>query len=166
MPSFQAQQIEWFMGIDPGQNGGIAVVQDDGTLVAVYKMPATEADVYLKIKTLAKASIRLAIIEKVHSMPNQGVSSTFKFGVGYGGLRMALVANQIAFDEAVPRTWQKALGVPARNTKTETKNDHKKKLLAKAQQLFPTEDITLATADAILIAEYCRRKHGRIYASL
>jgi Holliday junction resolvasome RuvABC endonuclease subunit len=98
-----------------------------------------------------------AVIEHVHAMPKQGVSSTFKFGVGYGGLRMALIAASIPFEEVTPRTWQKALGVVVRK-KTETKTQFKNRLKAKAQQLFPRESITLKTADALLIAEYCRRK--------
>ena len=47
--------------------------------------------------------------------------------------------------------------------KEESKSQWKNRLKAKAQQLFPKLKITLKTADAILIAEYCRRKReGRL----
>lgn len=144
------------MGIDPGQSGGIAVLRSNGSVAQLIPMPATERDICEAITVWTDDSVE-AFIEKVHSMPQQGVSSTFKFGVGYGGLRMALIAVGIPFDEVTPQTWQKALGVVKRNAKTESKNDHKKKLLQKAQQLFPGTKITLKTADALLIAEYCRR---------
>ncbi len=147
-----------YVGIDPGQSGGTARIAD-GFRAEAYPMPATERDVWEMIQSLQETSFgrAIAIIEKVHAMPKQGVSSTFKFGTGYGGLRMALIAAGIPFDEVTPRTWQKALGVVARK-KTETITQFKNRLKAKAQQLFPSVKVTLKTADALLIAEYCRRK--------
>ena len=145
--------LDYFMGIDPGQSGGIAVIRGTGRVMILELMPVTERDIWLRLKGL---TVHKAYIEKVHAMPQQGVSSTFKFGCGYGGLRMALTAAGIPFDEVTPQAWQKALGIVKR-AKTESKNDHKKKLLQKAQQLFPNVKITLKTADALLIAEYCRR---------
>lgn len=150
------QETSLYLGIDPGMNGGIAIVDRPGNCVTLTRMPDTEQDILCAIPF--GDTITMGMIEKVHAMPKQGVSSTFKFGCGYGGLRMAMVALAIKFDEVTPQAWQKALGVVPRNTKTESKNDHKAKLLAKAQQLFPNTKITRHTADALLIAEYCRRK--------
>jgi Holliday junction resolvasome RuvABC endonuclease subunit len=89
-------------------------------------------------------------------MPKQGVASSFKFGVNYGIVRMALTAAGIPFEEVTPQAWQKALGITHRK-KTETPSEWKNRLRARAQQLFPSVSLTLATADALLIAEYCRR---------
>jgi Holliday junction resolvasome RuvABC endonuclease subunit len=147
--------LDYYMGIDPGQSGGIALIRGTGKVLILETMPSTERDIWLLLKSLEELPHKV-YIEKVHAMPQQGVSSTFKFGVGYGGLRMALTAAGIPFDEVTPQLWQKALGVVKR-AKTESKNDHKKKLLQKAQQLFPNVKITLKTADALLLAEYCRR---------
>jgi len=155
MPKLDPHGV-YYMGVDPGQSGGIAVIKSTGQVIQLEAMPATERDVFDAVCYLGNESVN-AVIEKVHSMPQQGVSSTFKFGMGYGGLRMALIAADIPFDEVTPQTWQKALGVVKRNAKTESKNDHKKKLLQKAQQLFPGIKVTLKTADALLLAEYCRR---------
>lgn len=151
----------YYLGIDPGQSGGLAIVTCAGTFFKctfLEKMPGSEASIWDMISSYCDMANN-AMIEKVHAMPQQGVSSTFKFGCGYGGLRMALVAEGIPFEEVIPQTWQKALGVPPRNTKQENKRDHKKKLLAKAANLFPRVKINLYTADALLIAEYCRRKY-------
>lgn len=142
-----------YAGIDPGASGGIAVIQGDGSLVECVKMPPTEKDIF---ECLANCKADFAYLEKVHSMPGQGVSSTFKFGVSYGGLRMALIASSIKFEEVTPRTWQKFLGVSAKG-KHESKTQFKNRLKAKAQQLFPELKITLAICDALLLAEYCRR---------
>jgi crossover junction endodeoxyribonuclease RuvC len=117
------------MGIDPGQSGGIALIRGTGKVLILETMPSTERDIWLLLKSLEELPHKV-YIEKVHAMPQQGVSSTFKFGVGYGGLRMALTAAGIPFDEVTPQLWQKALGVVKR-AKTESKNDHKKKLLQK-----------------------------------
>ena len=81
----------------------------------------------------------------------------FKFGMSYGGLRMALTAAQIPFESATPQNWQKSLGI-GKKGKTETRTSFKNRLKAKAQQLFPNLKVTLATSDALLLAEYCRRK--------
>lgn len=149
------------LGIDPGASGGIAWHDRGDSPCATQtmhgeKMPATERDVAQFLAECA-AEKSFAYIEKVHSMPSQGVSSTFKFGQNYGFLRGCLVSLQIPFDEVTPQKWQKEFGLvfPKKLglSPTEKKNKHK----AKAQQLFPHLKVTHATADALLIAEYGRR---------
>lgn len=142
-----------YIGIDPGQTGGLAII---GDTVDVVKMPPTEADIWSWFLD-KKDTNCFAIIEKVHSMPGQGVASTFKFGQGYGGLRMALIAAGIPFDEVTPMKWQKALGIPVKSKK-ESKTEFKNRLKAKSQQLFPKIKMTLDICDALLIAEYNKRK--------
>ncbi len=147
-----------YLGIDPGQSGGIAWRRNSygPNEAGATPMPKTEREILEVVGDYA-ISTRFCIIEKVHAMPQQGVSSTFKFGVGYGGLRMALIATGVPFDEVTPQAWQKGLGIPKKK-KTESKTQWKNRLKAKAQQLFPSLDVTLATADALLIAEFCRRR--------
>lgn len=157
-----------YFGIDPGQSGGLAALWLNSTQLEA--MPATETDVWSWLshkwgqEQFGSARVsRFAVIEKVHAMPGNGVSSMFKFGMGYGGLRMALIAAQIPFEEVTPQRWQKCLGIPVRK-RDESKTDFKNRLRAKAQQLFPgVSGVSLKTADALLIAEYCRRKNeGRL----
>ena len=124
-------------------------------------MPETEKDIWEWIKGCKlRQTETMCLIESVHAMPGNGVSSMFKFGKGYGGLRMALVAAGISFEEVSPMKWMKEFGL--KRGKTESKNEFKKRIRAKAQALFPQENgsITLATCDALLISEYCRRKYG------
>ena len=83
----------------------------------------------------------------------------FKFGMSYGGLRMALVAAGIPFTAVTPQKWQKALGIPHRE-RTESKTQWKQRLKRKAEQLFPNHKLTLAISDALLIAHYCRMIHA------
>ena len=160
-----------YLGIDPGASGGLAALWAWGTECCTSPMPETETDTWDWLRTkwgkyeanpsVATVNIvqRFAIIEKVHAMPGNGVSGMFKFGQNYGFLRACLIAAGIPFEDVDPRTWQKALGISSRKTRSgETKTQWKNRLKAKAQQLFPSEKVTLATADALLIAEYCRRK--------
>lgn len=146
-----------FVGIDPGQGGGIACIVS--TDVRAVAMPETERDLldYLRDCTTLSDGAISAVLEKVHSSPQMGVSSSFKFGCGYGRLRMALVAAGIPFDEVTPQRWQKLLGCQSRGDKNVTKK--------RAQDLFPSLRITHAVADALLLAEYCRRiKLGQLQA--
>ena len=86
-------------------------------------------------------------------------SAMFKFGTSYGLLKMALIAARIPFEEVSPMRWQQGLHIPARK-KSDSDNKWKSVLKAHAQKLFPETPVTLKTADAILIAEYCRRQRN------
>jgi len=145
-----------YLGIDPGKSGGIAYVDDAGKYDA-WPIPATERDtldIFDEFQLDDDAIGLRALIEKVASRPGQGVASMFAFGRNYGMLRAFLVASFIPFEAVPPGTWQKEFGLidPAA-TRTVKKNKHK----ARAQELFPGMKITHAIADALLIAEYCKR---------
>lgn len=148
-----------WLGIDPGLSGGLAAI---GLAIRVCSVPKTDRDVLNWFNWFCSdgSGSVVAIIEKVQGFigtPHPG-SAMFKFGKSYGGLCMALTAAKIPFEEVTPRVWQKALGIVPRG-RAETKSNFKDRLKQKAQQLFPRAEITLATADALLIAEYCRRRY-------
>lgn len=138
-----------FIGIDPGSSsGGVAFI--DGDYITGMKLEgATERDVCDFLQTAIDRGEVFAFIERVGARPGQGVSSMFKFGQSYGMLRGLLVGMKIPFDQVTPQKWQKAMGCMTKGDKNVSK--------AKAQQLFPGERITHAVADALLIAEFCRR---------
>ena len=147
-----------YLGIDPGKSGGVAWVSSDGKGLYVY--PTTDDEYALSsFFSGYKKGEAKAVLEKVHAFPGQGVSSMFTFGRGYGFLRGCLVSQEIPFEDVTPQAWQKALGIPKKG-KDEKKTDFKKRLRAKAQQLFPSfsSEISLAVGDAVLIAEYARRR--------
>lgn len=154
-----------YLGVDPGASGGIVSIR--GNLVAATKMPETEQDVWTLVSSHSHlfGESTFAALEKVGGYVGDGGnpgSAMFKFGASYGGLRMALTAARIPFEEVTPQSWQKGLAIPKRE-KGESKTDWKNRLKRKAQQLFPSVEVTLATADALLIAEYCRRvRQGKL----
>ena len=146
-----------YIGVDPGKSGGIAVIGDGE--VRIQKLDATERDICNFLSFYGYLGSQpgedFAYIERVSSRPGQGVSSTFKFGQSYGFLRGVLSAQGIPFEEVTPQKWQKALGCLTKGDKNVSKQ--------KAGQLFPDIKITHAIADALLLAEFCRRvKSGEL----
>ena len=154
-----------YVGVDPGASGGLAAICNG--YVEVVDMPETERDVWQWIngKSWIFGDRSFACVEQVSGFVGGGGqpgSAMFKFGQSYGMLRAFLIACHIPFDQVTPQRWQKALGCGNR-ARGESKTDWKRRLKAKAQQLFPEASVTQANADALLIAEYCRRlKTGRL----
>jgi Holliday junction resolvasome RuvABC endonuclease subunit len=141
------------IGIDPGGSGAIAALGESFSGPRTCKLDGTERDIADFLECIASYDNEhhTAVIERVHSMPKQGVSSSFKFGQSYGFLRGLLIALRIPFEEVTPQKWQQVMGCRSGGDKNVTK--------AKAQQLFPSVKVTHAIADALLLAEYLRRTH-------
>lgn len=137
-----------WLGVDPGVSGAIAAIDDTGRIVRIVRNDGTERDTFEALCGYENSTL-FALIERVHSMPKQGVASSFKFGQSYGFLRGCLIGAGVPFEEVTPQKWQTAMGCLTKGDKRITK--------ARAQQLFPNVKIIHATADAILIAEYARR---------
>jgi len=92
------------------------------------------------------------------SKAQQSPTTMAKLFTNYGHLQMALVGLKIPqHEEVLPRTWQAEFGLLRRpgESITAKKNRHK----AVAQKLYPSLKIIHATADALLLAEWLRRKH-------
>lgn len=138
-----------FIGIDPGMSGALACIDGDSVSATPFKN-LTEKDISELFSVVKSTSDTVfAIIESVHSMPRQGVASSFKFGMNFGMLKAFLHANNIPFELKTPQRWQKDMECMTGGDKNVTK--------AKAQAMFPNIRITHAIADALLLAEYCRR---------
>ena len=142
------------IGIDPGHSGAVAW-QNKGEHHAVPFKDMGDGEMLELFEGLG--SHTFAYLENVHSMPGQGVSSTFKFGVHFGKLKMALTAAGIGYETVAPSKWQKKMSCLSGGDKKITRE--------KAGELFPRVNIsgrgikapTHAVADALLIAEYGRR---------
>ena len=144
---------KFYLGVDPGTSGAMALVDGDGKLVDVIKLKETQHDVWDWLdphhRKLYETQIDFAVLEKVHSMPKQGVASSFKFGASYGFCQGVLVAARIRFELVTPQKWQHAMGCRTGGDKNITKS--------RAQALFPNKKITHAIADALLLADFARR---------
>lgn len=162
------------IGIDPGNSGGIAIMDTKTNEVFVIPMPETDMDIFNAFRNIPVDGLNAkAYLELVHAFPgykktnadgsvetkSQGVTSVWTFAENYGKLKMALTAAGIPFELVTPMKWQKRLSIPPRD-KSKPHGAHKNVLKQKAQQLFPHTHITLQTADALLIMEYGRREVG------
>ena len=138
------------IGIDPGATGAIAMIQP---MVEVWDMPATPHDLATLMRTFDANTTRV-YVEEVHSMPGQGVASTFKFGKGYGEIIGVLATLGLGYRAISPAVWKRAMGLQ-RAEKADSRR--------KAQELYPTAPLSRVKdhgrAEALLIAEWGRR-HG------
>lgn len=152
-----------YIGIDPGASGGIAAIV--GGLVRAQVMPATKRDILDVLREAQALDVTAhAVLERVWSSPGWGHVGAFKFGGSFHSLEMALLACNIPYDLVLPRRWQAEMGVSYPAGRPRDKNITKRR----AQALFPFRRITHGVADALLLAEYCRRvhltaNHTRIY---
>ena len=150
-----------FIGIDPGQSGALALIDKGNVPVTLSDWPGDEIGAAaivreIKMKADHNKAVLLGAIERVHSMPKQGVASTFKFGTNYGIWRGILAAFEIPFYTVGVHQWQKGVIQKAQD---------KKPALAAASRLFPTAELygprgggKDGRADALLIAHWFRRQ--------
>lgn len=145
-----------YIGIDPGASGGIAILNQDGSVKDVVAMPNTPRDI-LDFLSLYKEDSRCVLEDVGHGMPGQSSKATATFARHNGHLEMALIALGIPTEKVTPQKWIKVYQLNKK--KEQSENKWKNVLKTKAQSLFPQlgKKVTLKTCDALLIAEYARR---------
>lgn len=99
------------IGIDPGLKGGICLawrLQEWD----VFPMPIVGGGLDLvQLKEILKLPrmepAKLVVIERVHNMPKEGGSSSFKFGDGFGSLKGLCVGMGLPFILVTPQAWKR-----------------------------------------------------------
>lgn len=139
---------------------------DKGTVKSKAKPKAkpktkitTKSSPALMASELAQSitSNSIIAIESVHSMPGQGVRSTFDFGMNFGIWLGVIAALNIPMELVTPQEWKKHYGLIG-------KDKDASRIIA--VQLFPQMAMELklkkynGRAEALLLAEYLRRKAG------
>lgn len=141
-----------YMGIDPGQTGGIAIINDLNKHSVAYPYSSTKLIEICEEFKDNKNKVKV-FVEKVHAMPHQGVTSMFNFGMGYGRILGILEAFNFTYSLVTPQSWKKYVGVAA----------DKQTSIRKAQYLFPNVSLLPTKrcrvpndgmAEALLIAYY------------
>jgi hypothetical protein len=91
-----------------------------------------------------------AVVERVSAMPKQGVTSSFRFGMGYGIVMGVLAASGVKIVDVAPGVWKKHFRL----------NSDKEKARALAIKRFPNVDLRLVKdagrAEALLMALWLR----------
>lgn len=106
-----------YLGIDPGLRGGYAALWSNGAIAEARPLP--HRDKHLNTRQLAHSlqnyavngrfGMLRAVVERVHAMPKQGVTSTFTFGMGFGAILGVLGALGIEAQLVEPTTWKKRI---------------------------------------------------------
>lgn len=147
---------KWFIGIDPGWDGGIACVDIDGNLVDAHGFTRKDSEARIVLNTYefieARPLCKIAI-EKVSGRPGNGIVQAFNFGWHYGLMRGVSLIYVEEITDVQPASWQRALGCLS--------GGDKGVLVDHAKLLWPTQEFTKTGrrghADACLIAEWLRR---------
>ena len=142
----------YYIGIDPGKDGALAMIDEDGNVCGIF--PFSEV-AYVSICYQMKGKCKCAL-ERVSARPGQGTVSMFSFGENYGFIRGVLEANDIPYELVRPQKWKKEFGLTS----------DKKQSIATAHRLFPGVDLRKnerckkdhdGMAESVLLAEWARR---------
>lgn len=105
-----------YIGVDPGKTGAIVVLDEDLAVIEWYDMPTIKNDKKKKEVDPYKIGEIMdnfsdfnttVYLEKVHAMPNQGVSSMFSFGCSFGIIKGVTGACSFPIHLVPPQRWKK-----------------------------------------------------------
>ena len=115
--------MRYYLGIDPGISGALAVLDENEDIVQIFDMPTLEVitgkskkqrvnpqSIVSELKLFKDQRIE-ALIEQVHAMPNQGVTSMFSFGRSLGILEGVLAGLDIPYNLVTAAVWKKRMQV-------------------------------------------------------
>jgi crossover junction endodeoxyribonuclease RuvC len=103
-------------GIDPGFEGGLAVLNEHRNLETCL-MPTVGEGTKRRVNASAVATflterdVEHVVIERVGAMPKNGAASMFRFGMGYGQLMGVVAALNYPHEFVTPRKWKGAFGL-------------------------------------------------------
>lgn len=138
-----------YIGIDPGARGGIGIINEETFMEFAFPY-SNEALIDICQLYQDKAFV---VVENVHAMPGQGVTSMFSFGKNFGYILGVLEAFQMSYTLVDPRTWKHYFGITA----------DKRSSIYKCQELFPGVNLlptprckkeSDGMAEALLIARW------------
>lgn len=147
------------LGIDPGLEGGIAVVVKRDDLSGIYQLlevidipivgyeAGKRVDVQAVVDFICKWQPARAYIEHAQAMPKQGVSSVFKYGRSVGALEACVVMCSIPIVFVHPSVWKRKWALIGKDKEASRQL---------ALQEFPTAHKMLAR----------KKDHGRAEAAL
>lgn len=154
------------VGVDPGLDGGIAVLSLEGKVLDRFPMPVEE-DGSMGVLELFRWAQDLEVGATVYLERSvafkMGRTSAFNYGVGWGEVRTAFILAGLCPILVMPSVWHASL-FPLKGRDLD--QSPKERALAEASRLFgdaipivgkrkkrPHEGVV----DALLIAEYGRR---------
>jgi crossover junction endodeoxyribonuclease RuvC len=164
----------YYIGVDPGKSGGIAIITEDGVKAVTPMIIAgkdidlastanwVESNTVRDVEMWERPKYAICYIEKVSAMPKQGVTSMFNFGFSTGAIHGVIATLGIGRYLVTPPAWKKVVLAG-------TKKD-KDSAIDYCRRSYPNT-ILLATdksrkphsgmADALCIATYALLTHEK-----
>lgn len=99
------------LGIDPGRNGALALLDTETLQVITHDLPDTTPGLHDLIAGLPQ--IRVCCLEQIHAGPQMGRRTIGVMFEGYGILKGALSWRSIPVQTVRPNIWKSSLNVPA-----------------------------------------------------
>ncbi len=150
-------RLNKYIGIDPGKSGGLVIIDETGEAKA-YKCPDKVFDMSVLFKIAiggtAPDKVKL-LMERVWARPNNAVRSAFAYGVNYGQWMGIVACHEVPLQTCLPTDWIRYYEC----SKDLEYQERKRWLKEKAKSLYPNLNVTLMTADSILIADYAMKEH-------
>ena len=150
-------QSNLYIGIDPGKNGGVALLSNEQDYYRALAFRCPDADnmhrvllEHIENFCIDFDNIYVAI-EKVWAFPSDARSSAFKFGFNSGMWMGIISAMQLPVIEIIPKEWMKFYDMPKMD-----KKNRKKWLKDLSEKMYPNIKVTYNVSDAILIANYLK----------
>ncbi len=147
------------IGIDPGKKGALAIIRENGDI----EIHQFDKEVYRAVLCdLSKFPMEPSrhvkcCLEHVGAAPGNGTVSMFSFGENFGFIQGLLTAYEIPYELVRPQKWKKEFSI----------SSDKNQSIDVCKRLFPNAILKRTErcrkdddgfAEALLIAEYCRRK--------
>lgn len=145
-----------YLGIDPGFSGAWGMIDHNGKYQSCGDMlnngkHILSRYVHAEISQAVDRQDIQGVIESVHSMPGQGVSSSFKFGIAFGMAIAIMERINCPWMLVTPQKWKKEMGLTS----------DKDLSLNMARELWPEAPLARkmdnGRAEALLMAEWLRR---------
>jgi crossover junction endodeoxyribonuclease RuvC len=107
------------LGLDPGAHGAIAILDEDGGLIAVHDMPSTSeangrtaTNAPLLAAILARTNARVAFCEFVGARPTDAKVAAFAFGRARGVIEGVVGALGLPISFIAPAAWKRIADIP------------------------------------------------------
>ncbi len=150
------------IGIDVGLTGAATAIKTGEmggiSLIEIIDLPSepigTKRRIHVEVfgNWLEKIEPDLAIIENVHSMPNDGASRSFRFGGACEAIRASVALYRIPYRMIAPQTWKPWAGLPVGSEKDASREVARRMCPASAPFLKLSKSHN--RADSVLLAMY------------
>lgn len=151
--------MKFYLGIDPGFSGAWGLIDHNSKYISCGDMlnngtHILSRHVHAEIVQAIDRQDLEGVIESVHSMPNQGVSSSFKFGMAFGMAIAIMERINCPWHLVTPHKWKRDMGLTS----------DKDQSLEMARQMWPKAPLARkkdnGRAEALLMAEWLRKQEN------